>query len=894
MNKAIRHIRTRMRSIFIAIFSLVAASSSAQLFQEDFGTFTSCNTTRAGNYAGWTALYGATNTADTTNQWFVSAREANMGFGNCGSGCGTNSANQNITLHVGKKLPLDQGAEYNRDSIASIYIYSPAVDLLTNNNDAAITFDYINGGEANDNCQLIIDVGAGAPDLNPAYTINLPKTPTTCGTNGEWGTFTYYLPSALNTIPNVYFGFKWVNNGDTNGTNPSCAVDNIVVDNTLPLPIILVSEDSLCDGGTITFTDSSQGNVDTWAWNFGSTATPSTSSAATVNVTFPNPGIYTVTLTVTNGNGSSQTTMDITVLTCLPPQANFIATDSNICRGQYISFFDMSIPGTFGSGAWAWQFQGGFPNTSTDQNPTNILYTNSGIYSVTMTVTDTASGLSDTLVKNQYINVGTCAVPVAAYLADTIEICNNDSIEFYSLSTGIPDSARWEFIGGNPSILIGTHDSLDTVVVRYNVPGIYFVKLTVWNGAGTNDTVDTINQWITVNNCPQPEPAFTVNSRFVCPGVEVVFEDLSLYATAWYWQFPGGQPSSSTSQNPVNIKYSTPGTYPVILTAYNVNGDSTLNSVGYIVVDSCLPPTSTFYVERDSICRGSCVQFFNTSKRADNFYWVFWGHPIPGSKDTIVAKITEDQILTRDTFIVATDFWPLYMTPDTLIDTIYNENDPIFCFDDSVVVGVQLFTENQNGVEINNSIDIPILNVGGEYPILNPGPDQYVRIDNIESRFYLEDTVTFKTTGTAPFFHWFPEDGLSCFDCPNPIIFPTKTRKYFVTNFDAYGCQAYDSVIVFVEKAYYAGIPNIFSPNGDGNNDILWVRGNAISSDGFTMRVWNRYGDLVYESYTQNDGWDGTFKGIDAPIGTYNYYVKVTFLDGKQDILTGNVTLVRY
>ena len=97
-----------------------------------------------------------------------------------------------------------------------------------------------------------------------------------------------------------------------------------------------------------------------------------------------------------------------------------------------------------------------------------------------------------------------------------------------------------------------------------------------------------------------------------------------------------------------------------------------------------------------------------------------------------------------------------------------------------------------------------------------------------------------------------------------------------------------------MEEAYFAGIPNIFSPNGDDNNDILWVRGNGVATEGFSLRIWNRYGEMVFDSYSQNNGWDGTYKSAPAPAGSYKYYVKVTFLDGTVEELTGNITLLRY
>lgn len=414
--------------------------------------------------------------------------------------------------------------------------------------------------------------------------------------------------------------------------------------------------------------------------------------------------------------------------------------------------------------------------------------------------------------------------------------------------------------------------------------------MTVWNGAGLDDTI-AVFQTITVLDCPPPIPKFTVSSRTICPGVAVVFEDLSQYATEWEWEFVGGIPSTSVEQNP-EIRYDSAGTYPVVLQVKNVNGDSTLISIDYVVVDSCLPPDPRFEVERDSTCRGTCVQFFNTSLRSDSIFWIFWWHPYPASNDTILTLNAAGD--TLDTFLTKEDYYPMFIGADSIVDTIFMEQDPIYCFNDSGVVGVQLFAFNEHDVAIENSQDVAVLNIGGEHPALHPGPDKFVRIDNNESRFYLEDTVKFEPTGTGPYYSWFPEVGLSCYDCQYPIINPQETRQYFITNYDDYGCQVYDSVTVYVENSYYAGIPNIFSPNADGSNDHLYVRGNGIATEGFTLRIWNRYGEVVHESFSQNTGWDGNYKGTPAPIGSYTYYVKLIFLDGVVEELKGNLTIVRY
>ena len=896
MNKAKRPTDWLFKLFFTLLFSLTLTAVDAQEYQEDFGTAAVCTDIDTvlpyGNTALWRVYYGANNSVDTTNRWFISARESNEGQSNCSDGCaGGGSLDQ--TLHISTNSgSIDPSATYNTDSIADIWVYAPTFDVTGTSGDIRIEFDYLEVGDsADDNATFVVTVGSTF--LTPNYgTFDLQKTNTTSCTNGEWSHYVLFLDATVNTQTQLNLGFHWVNDGDGNGATRSFAVDNFEIYESDPKAGFDVSDSIICVDGTIDFSDTSLGNPNGWVWQFGGSAIPTAANTQNVNgVQFTSPGTHTITLTVGNNNGSNDTTLTIQVDSCYPPTPAFFTPDTSLCQGQCISFADVSIPGAFGTGGWVWQFQGATPNTSTDQNPQNICYPTTGIYNITLTVVDTLSGKDSTILFPQAISVGTCQIPVAAFITDTNRICNNDFVEFYSIATGNPDSIRWDFgTAANPSIYKASSDSADTVQVLFPTPGTYTITMTVWNGAGIDDTIGVF-QTIIVDSCPPPIPDFTVSSRTICPGVAVVFEDLSQFATEWEWEFIGGIPSVSIEQNP-EVRYDSAGIYPVTLIVKNVNGDSTLVQLEFIVVDSCLPPNPKFEVERDSICRGSCVKFINTSDRADSIFWIFWWHPDSLNSDTILTLNASGD--TVDTFYTATDYYPMFIGTDSIVDTVFMEQDPIYCFNDSGVVGVQLFAFNEYDVAIENAQDVPILNIGGIYPKMKPGPDKYVRIDNIDSRFYLDDTVKFDAEGTGPYWSWFPEEDLSCYDCPNPIIHPNETKKYIITNYDDYGCQAYDSVIVFVEESYYAGIPNIFSPNGDNNNDILFVRGNGISSQGFVFRIWNRFGETVYESFSQNDGWDGKIKGVEAPIGSYTFSVKLVFLDGTTEELKGNVTIVRY
>ncbi|OFY05388.1 MAG: hypothetical protein A2W93_05535 [Bacteroidetes bacterium GWF2_43_63] len=86
-------------------------------------------------------------------------------------------------------------------------------------------------------------------------------------------------------------------------------------------------------------------------------------------------------------------------------------------------------------------------------------------------------------------------------------------------------------------------------------------------------------------------------------------------------------------------------------------------------------------------------------------------------------------------------------------------------------------------------------------------------------------------------------------------------------------------------------VPNIFSPNGDGNNDAVFVRGEGVEY--LTFIIYDRWGEKIFESASMDYGWDGTYKGNELDPGVFVFYVKATFVDASQSEIHGNITLVR-
>jgi gliding motility-associated-like protein len=149
-------------------------------------------------------------------------------------------------------------------------------------------------------------------------------------------------------------------------------------------------------------------------------------------------------------------------------------------------------------------------------------------------------------------------------------------------------------------------------------------------------------------------------------------------------------------------------------------------------------------------------------------------------------------------------------------------------------------------------------------------------------------------------YNWTPAKNLSCTDCPTPFANPKLTTTYTVTVEDQYGCtNTADVTVTTVCNGLNYFLPNTFSPNGDGVNDIFAPRGVGINRVN-SMRVFNRWGEMVYErmNFIANDrtpggGWDGNYKGKPASADVYVYIIEFVCENAAIIPVKGNVALVR-
>jgi len=172
---------------------------------------------------------------------------------------------------------------------------------------------------------------------------------------------------------------------------------------------------------------------------------------------------------------------------------------------------------------------------------------------------------------------GCTSWPVADFTADNTIVMTGGSVNFTDLSSGDPDQWVWTFVGGTPGFYVGQTPP----PITYNSSGSYNVALFISNVAGTSTEVKV--NYIHVGDAPGAD--FSGNPTSLYEGETVNFTDLSTGTPeSWLWEFEGGAPASSTSQNPSGILYSVPGIYDVTLTVTNIFGTDVVLKEQYIDV----------------------------------------------------------------------------------------------------------------------------------------------------------------------------------------------------------------------------------------------------------------------------------------------------------------------
>jgi gliding motility-associated-like protein len=145
---------------------------------------------------------------------------------------------------------------------------------------------------------------------------------------------------------------------------------------------------------------------------------------------------------------------------------------------------------------------------------------------------------------------------------------------------------------------------------------------------------------------------------------------------------------------------------------------------------------------------------------------------------------------------------------------------------------------------------------------------------------------------------WSPAEGLSCSNCLDPVATPDNSIIYVLELIDTKGCSIRDTLHITVEKDLNIYIPNVFSPNGDGMNDVFFVKGGNGVERIISLEIFNRWGSMVFtaKNVPPNDpftGWDGLHEGRYLSPGVFIYLTTLELSNGKEVVRWGDVSLIR-
>jgi len=379
---------------------------------------------------------------------------------------------------------------------------------------------------------------------------------------------------------------------------------------------------SIFEGETVDFTDASSGTITSRSWTFEGGSPASSTDVNPAGISYATAGTYDVTLEiVSNGCTVSELKEDyITVAAAVPVVSDFEADQTTVSQGSTVNFTDLS---TNNPDDWTWTFDGGTPGTSSNQNP-SIVYNTPGTYDVVLNATNTYGGNTET--KVGYIIVteadllmsdgtstrcsglfkddgGDSNYSDQTTLTHTIYPSTPGSFvrltftEFNMEENGTTDCYDYITIydGENTSATeIGTYCHYDYSII--GTGGV--VTSTDPSGALTiyfdSDNNTNESGWVAEISCYSPtDPPvadFTSDVTNTCTGI-VQFEDLSLSAISWSWDFGDGSPLS-TDQDPLHT-YTADGTYTVTLSVTNPYGSDSYFITDMITVDMPDAPLTT-------------------------------------------------------------------------------------------------------------------------------------------------------------------------------------------------------------------------------------------------------------------------------------------------------------
>lgn len=430
-------------------------------------------------------------------------------------------------------------------------------------------------------------------------------------------------------------------------------------------------------------------------------------------------------------------------------------------------------------------------------------------------------------------------------------------------------------------------------VANVLVNSTYTVTGTDANGCVNTDTVHIqVNALPVANAGPDDD---------VCAGSTSQLNGSGGLTFAW---LPSASLSASNISNPV-ASPATTTTYT--LTVTDANNCSGIDSM---IVNVHPYPLVNAGVD-DTLCLGSSYNLNGTG--AAVYFWA----PIQALSNPNIPNPSATPVVTTTYTLFGDDGFGCTGT-DSMVLTVLNPfsmnvgPDGEICLNDSFGLSASgalsyqwtpatgLSSPNDSTPNASPSVTTTYTVVGYDNHCFHDTAFVTVLVDPLptielgpDSSILTGQSVLLNMNGVNGLYTWSPTTGLSCSDCPDPMASPTTTTMYNVVLVDSNGCRTGDSITIDVYcNNTSIFMANAFTPNNDGKNDVFYVRAYGLQQFNY-MRVFDRWGQMVFETHNISEGWDGTYHGKPLASDVFVYYLDAVCTDGKAIKQRGNVTLIR-